>query len=348
MTNYKRVTKRLTVVTLSALTLIGCSSQDTEEEAVVLDTEEQVEWVDDFHAESTQGQAMFEEVVDTFEGGYDALDDEQKADAIQTFVDSVQNEAHRLSSVVAGFTPELHKMIDEYPDVNFKTGENHEELPEGVVRGLLAELESSYAILIQQGGGQFVVGVDHERLNEEFGEQMNPMTKNQIELTRFEQSNSIVDYENGHLDFETIWEGLDVIESLNSDTEELKMQNELPRLFYYRALLGYEEQSMENDDGTPNEDAIAAMEALIEEHPMHRRSAHLTRLIEAIREEGAYGEESHKVADAILEEEFATLYDEMSDELGLEPSVDENSDEDVEAEENSDEDVEADENGDDA
>ncbi|GAB2319254.1 hypothetical protein IRB23SM22_15120 [Alkalibacterium sp. s-m-22] len=60
------------------------------------------------------------------------------------------------------------------------------------------------------------------------------------------------------------------------------------------------------------------LEALIEEHPNHRRSAHLMRLIEAIREEGVYGEESHGVADEILEEEFETLYAEMAVELGLE------------------------------
>jgi len=318
MINYQRLTKRLTVVTVSALTLIGCSNQNDEDESVALDTDEQIEWVANFEADSTQGQAMFADIRETFEDGYDALEGEQKASAIDTFVYGVQDQAHRLSSVAAGFMPELQEMMDAYPDVDFETGENHEDLPEGVVRGLLAELDASYARLIRQDGGQFVVGLDRERLEEEFEGYIRPDTLNRMILSSFEREYSLVDYANGHLNFENIWKGLDVIESLDSSTEELALQNEIPRLFYYRALLGYEELSMENGDGTLNEDAIAAMEVLIEEHPNHRRSAHLKRLIDAIREEGVYGEAAHGVANEILEEEFETIYAEMAVELGLE------------------------------
>lgn len=340
MINYKRLTKRLTVVTLSALTLIGCSNQNDEDESVALDTDEQIEWAENFEADSTIGQARFADIRETFEDGYDALEDEQKESAVDTLIYAAQDQAHRLSSVAAGFMPELQEMMEEYPDVDFETGENHEDLPEGVVRGLLAELDASYARLIRQDGGQFVVGIDRERLEEEFEGYMRPDTLNRMTLSSFEQEYSLVDYENGHLDFENIWKGLDVIEALDSDTEELALQNEIPRLFYYRALLGYEELSMENGDGTLNEDAIAAMEALIEEHPNHRRSAHLTRLIDAIREEGVYGEESHGVADEILEEEFATLYDEMAVELGLEEPE---TDDEEEPETDTNEDVDDDE-----
>lgn len=319
MMNDKRVSKRAALVALGMITLMGCSDQKAEEEPVTqsLSTDEQIEWTEDLESDSLQGQAMFEDILDTFEEGYDDLEDEQKERAVDTLVYSVQNQVNRLNSVSGMFAQEIYDMMDEYPDVDFKTGENSEQLPEGVVRGLLSELGPSYARLVSQSSGQLVVGIDDTRLKEEFKDSMSPETVNRVELARFEQEHSLVDHENGHLDFDTIWKGLDLIESLNADTDELAMQNELPRFFYYRALLGYEEISMEDENGNVNETAIAAMEALIDEHPEHSRSEDLTRLIAAIRDEGVYGEQSHKVADDILEERFETIYAEMSEELGL-------------------------------
>lgn len=310
----KRARTGMALLTIGLLA--GCTNE-SDGEPVVMSIDEQIEWVEEFDLESTYGQAMFDDVMETFSEGYELLDDEQKESATGTLFHAIQGQSHRLNSIASGFTREIHELMDEYPDVDFETGENYDSLPEGVVRGLLAELDSSYSRLIQQASGQLVVGIDQERLMTDFESSMTPETINRITLASFEQAHSMVDYERGHLAFDTIWDGLDMIESLNSDTDDLYMQNELPRLFYYRALLGYEEISMENEDGSLNEEAIEAMEDMIEKHPNHRRSEHLLRIVESAREEGIYGEQTHLVADAILEEEFEALYAEMSEELGL-------------------------------
>lgn len=309
----KLLTKKGTLMMFSALVLAGCAAKEEDTEQVSMSVDEQIEWTEEFNQQTLQGQAVFSDVATTFIDNYDALDADQKAQALHTFVLSIENQSQKLSNVIAVYSHELYALMETYPDVNFETGENREQLPDGVIRGLYADMEKTYTRLINQSNGQIVVGIDFDRLMDNYKEDMSSQTLNRLSLVRFEQEHSFLDFERGHLDFEAIWKGLDLIDRLNKEFEDMVEQNEYTRYFYYRALLGYEDITMENEDGSLNEAAIEAMEALIEKHQNSERSKDLKRLVAAIKEEGVYGEKSHQVADDILTERFKELTEEMED-----------------------------------
>lgn len=310
MLNTKQLSIKTALITLSAMVLIGCTRKE-EENAVVLSTDEQIEWTEDFNAKTLQGQAVFSEVDAMFQEQYDSLDKEQKERAINTFVLSIQNQANKLSNVAMPFIQEIYDFMEEYPDVNFETGENSDQLPDGIVKSLFIEMDKTYTRLVRQTSGDLVVGINFSKLMDEYKTDMSQDTLDRLSIVRFEQEHAFIDYEKGHIDFETIWKGLDLVDSLKSENETPGGQNDWTRYFYYRALLGYEEITMEDEEGKLNESAIEAMEELIEKYPKSERAKDLTKLIKAIREEGVYGEQSHKVADEILADRFKELTEEM-------------------------------------
>ena len=176
-------------------------------------------------------------------------------------------------------------------------------------------MDDSYSKLIVRKDGSLLVGLDHDRFIEEFGDSLSVSAVNELKLIQFEQEAVLYSPDSTYIDLITLVDRMQLMESFELTSEEETYQNEVNLYYSYRMLLGYGEPSMEWEEGVLNEDALEAMRVVVKEKPGTEYAKNVQAILDSLEEEGRYGDETNALAEAIIAERFDSLFEDMSEEM---------------------------------
>lgn len=301
-------TKLVTFLSVATLFAVGCSAQPVKEvkEEKPMNAQEQTVWIEKLSYDITSGAVSESAVKEKVDKQLKRFEKDTKEDLIDTYLYSVQANAERLNTVSYNVKHDMERAMKENKEINFAKMENVNKLPDGVLKGLVYEMKENNLKFIKQADKSFVVGVDYEKIREEYNEHLTTYLKNSMKLSESEQSKPVYDYKLSIIDFETIYDRIDMIEGFEKDKkEDINEYFESLNYYYYMLLLGFGDSTMNLASGKANENSTNAMKAVAEEHADTERGKDMKRIVESIEKEGAYTEKTTELANEILNERFS-------------------------------------------
>lgn len=301
-------TKLVTFLSVATLFAVGCSAQPVKDakEDKPMNAQEQTVWIEKLSYDITNGAVSEAEVKEKVDKQIEKFEKDTKEDLIDTYLYSVQANAERLNTVSYNVKDDMERAMKENKDIDFVKMENVNKLPEGVLKGLVYEMKENNLKFIKQKDKSFVVGVDYEKIREEYSKHLTTYLKNSIKLSESEQNKPVYDYELSIIDFDTIYDRLEMIEGFEKDKkEDINEYFESLNYYYYMLLLGFGDSTMNLASGEANENATNAMKAVAEKHADTERGKDMKRVVESIEKEGSYAEKTTELANDILNERFS-------------------------------------------
>lgn len=287
----------------------------------VMPEDEQAEAVSEFETTILDSPVSYADATDQFEELVPRLNKENKLRVLDLYMFELDSQLNRLSGVVPVIQEDL-QAYDE--DIETLVSDSFiDELPDTMVKGFLSEVSDSYFTLSKDDGGLYTVETDYAGFKEVYADNLSDDMSDYLTLAEHANEHTYYDSVAGHALFSELKDRLDLTRSLMDD-DEIPAESQLMAEEYmtYQALLGIADMGMNTEEGEYNQEAIDAMEDVIDQSDDKILNQDMQTIIASMKEEGSYGSKTEEKALSIVEERFSDLLSNMEQELGNESGTD--------------------------
>lgn len=186
-----------------------------------------------------------------------------------------------------------------------------------ILNALLIELNGKHFKLYGDNLEHAAIRVNYERIIAEYGSLLTVDSINRLKLLDYSSTHALYDYENGHVDFESLNKRHEFIEGMINQKDNANSLYLMSEAYdNYRLLLGIDDAGTNNTDGTVKESVIDGMTKVAESARDKGISEDLRAVIAEIKVDGSYSDRVIKIAVELLDARFAEYVSSMGAEIG--------------------------------
>lgn len=229
---------------------------------------------------------------------------------VGAYVEKISKRAEKLNASYRMFKKE----IEYYTGGNVKKVNSKLETDDLMIQAIMAELESPYFLVIGDKIEESAIGVNYGYIAEVYGDKVTPDFNSRLELMDFSNNFNYNDPKDGHPNFKSLYSRYQKINEMlgrEGNEENLYLVSEAYKTYY--SLLGIRNWGMNIEDKY-NEEALDSMRKFITANASTDVGKDVQKVLEAVKKEGVYGEETEKLAERLLEDRFSDYIDLLKNE----------------------------------
>lgn len=242
------------------------------------------------------------------------------SDLMSAYSGILEIEEARFNEMIGLMAGEVYE-ADRTEGVSLTEGTGLSKIQSPLVKSLVSELKQNDMILRKDKSGEIFVTANYTGIKESFGENLTSFMKDYL---NYKEEVSLLlnyDYEVGSPHFEDLFSKIKAIESYEKDDKEKDdFFWEYERFGAVTTFLAFGDGSANLTETKVNDRYVEGMQIFLEKHKEEKSQyiSILSDVLAQIEKEGAYGEETMKVANDFINSSFSeylTAIQKTEDEL---------------------------------
>jgi len=271
------------------------------------------EWSEEAIQNIVDDEKTSKEILEEVKKYEDKLEKEDVSTVFETILYGLEYDAQRYNEILSNAFPEMTRFLGNYPNVSFTSDEGWDDVEDGLIKGLKNQTENQPLKWVESTDSIYVE-VDYDEIVDKYSHLLSSVVKNKITLAKHISNHPDHKSDTNTLDFETIWERLEMIDSFKT-SGDFDEQLESQEYYYTMVIYGFGESTMNETEDKISQTALNDMRAVAHENKGHKTADNMIKIINKIEEDGYYSDEVLDLANDILNEQFAELIGKVEDQM---------------------------------